>query len=184
MSETKYKVSIGFSRPKKWKPLAWLIMKFTGNFSHTFTTWKCTNIQARKVFEAVGSGVRIISNHRFREKAFVVDVFSFEVSDEVIFWLDRYTHEQAGKPYGYKHILGLAYVILMGCVGVKVKNPFKDGRYSEICLESGAHILEQALGIDLPGDIEDYTLKEFYQIVAEHGGRAPQEKIDIINRKK
>ena len=85
MSDQRYVVSIGFSRPKKWKPFAWLIMLVEKTkYSHTFVSWKCTNINERKVFEAVGSGVRIISNHRFKEKALVVEIYHFEVPVETI----------------------------------------------------------------------------------------------------
>ena len=176
------KVSIGFSRPKKWKPLAWLIMLIEGtNFSHTFVTRKCTNIGARKVFEAVGSGVRIISNNRFKEKAWVVEIYVFEVSDEVVHWLDRYSHEQAGKPYGFKHILGLALMRALKSINIKIANPFKDGKYSEVCVESGGQVVERGLGIDLPGDLEDYGLVEYHQFIKQYGEKAPPEKIARIN---
>jgi hypothetical protein len=63
------KFSVGFSKPKKFKPLAFLIMLVGGTkYSHTFNTWKCTEISRRKVFEAVGSGIRIISNVTFKEQ--------------------------------------------------------------------------------------------------------------------
>ena len=58
MSE-KYTVSIGFSRRKKFAILSELIRLVEGtDFSHTFVSWKCTNIDRRKVYEAVGGGSR------------------------------------------------------------------------------------------------------------------------------
>lgn len=177
-------VSIGFSRPKKFKLFSWLIMLVEGTkYSHTFVTWKCTNINERKVFEAIGSGVRIVSNYRFKEKSHIVEIYQFEVPVEVILWLDRYAHLQAGKPYGYKHILGLTIMKVAKFFGFNIANPFKDGKYSEICLESGAYIVEEGIKVDLPGDIEDYDLEQYNGLIAQYGVPVPQEKIDSINGK-
>lgn len=175
-------VSIGFSRPKKWKPVAWLIMKIGGTpYSHTYVTWKDEEIDRRKVFEAVGSGIRIIGNIRFKKKAHVVAIFSYEVPDKVITWLEQYSHDQAGKPYGYKHLLGLTLMKIGRFLGFKTRNPLKDGKYSQICLESGAYVVEEGVGVDLPGEVEDYTLEEFYELMKSYGKEAPIEKLDRIN---
>jgi hypothetical protein len=187
MSE-KYVVSIGFSKRKGFNLISRLISLVEGtDFSHTFVSWKCTFIDRRKVYEAVGSGSRKISNHRFKEKALVTDIYQFEVDEEALAKIDRFTHDEAGTPYGYKHLVGIAIMRLCGFVSrlfglkKKCKNPFKDGNYSQICVESGALILELN-GIDIPGDIEDYGLREFHQFVSAHGQKVPQEKIDQINQ--
>jgi hypothetical protein len=184
-----YTVSIGFSKPKVWKPLSSVIMLAEGtNFSHTFVSWKCTFIDRRKVYEAVGGGSRKISNTRFKEKAEVVDIFQFEVDLETLRKIDQFTHDEAGTPYGYKHLIGI--VIMRACNAIsriikrekKCGNPFKDGKYSQICVEAGARVIELSKKIDMPGNIEDYGLKEFYDFVSTHGKRVPQEKIDRINQ--
>jgi hypothetical protein len=187
-SEQKYIMSIGFSRPKDWKPVAEAIMGFEDtDFSHVFVTWKCTNIDRRKVYEAVGSGSRKISNTRFKEANYVVDIFQFEISCDDLFKIDQMTHDQAGTPYGYKHLLGLMIMRVQNYfhrllkTGKRTGNPFKDGNYSQICVEAGAYVVELAEGIDMPGDIEDYGLKEFYDFVSKHGRRVKQEKLDRIN---
>jgi hypothetical protein len=191
MSDEKYIISIGCSRPKDWKPLAEAIMLAEGtNFSHVFVSWKCTNIGRRKVYEAVGSGSRKISNERFKEKAHVVEIYQFEVSLEDLFKVDRFTHDQAGTPYGYKHLVGLTLMRIKGflyrIMGLsrKAHNPFKDGDYSQICVEAGALVIQLAKNLKLPGNIEDYGLKEFYEFAKKHGKKVPQEKIDRINKVK
>jgi hypothetical protein len=186
----KHIVSIGFSKPKTWKPLSAAIMFAEGtDFSHTFVSWKCTFIDRRKVYEAVGSGSRKISNVRFKEKAEVTDIFQFEVDIETLCKIDQFTHDQAGTPYGYKHILGIGIMRFKNAwyklIGSKKKagNPFKDKHYSQICVEAGAYVMKQ-VGIELPGNVEDYGLKEFYDFCAKYGKKVPQEKIDQINGKK
>lgn len=188
MSEEKFIISIGFSRRKKFAILSKLIQLVEGTeYSHTFVSWKCTNINRRKVYEAVGSGSRKISNRKFKEKALVTDIFQFEVSCDDLFKVDQRTHDEAGTPYGYKHLIGMGLMRIKNVWnkifrnGKKASNPFKDGHYSQICVEAGAYVVELAKKMDMPGDIEDYGLSEFYDFVAKHGKKAPQEKIDRIN---
>jgi hypothetical protein len=190
MNEKKYVISVGFSRPKKWKPVSVAIM-FAENthFSHTFVSWKCTFIDRRKVYEAVGGGSRKISNVRFKKEAYITDIFQFEVSEKALAKIDQFTHDQAGTPYGYKHLIGIGIMRIKNAwykiVGSKKKatNHFKDGKYSQICVESGAYVIELAKGFNLPGNVEDYGLKEFYDFCAKYGEKVPQEKIDEINGK-
>jgi hypothetical protein len=183
------KISIGFSRPKKWKPLAWLIQKAEGSeYSHVFVTWHCTNIDRRKVFEAVGSGIRILSNTNFKKNAHIVELYQFEVEDATLFKIEQEAHDMTGKPYGYKALLGLAIMRVFNffnrVFGLKGKqhNPFKDGNYSQVCVEAGGMVLDKI--VDLPLEFEDFGLKEFNDVVKSHGKRVSQRKVNKINRRK
>jgi hypothetical protein len=60
-------------------------------------------------------------------------------------------------------------------------NPFKDGNYSQICVEAGAYVMQLA-GIDIPGNVENYGMKEFYELAKKNGTPVSQEKLDRINR--
>lgn len=185
----KHIVSIGFSKRKGFNIISRLISLVEGTeFSHTFVSWKCTFIDRRKVYEAVGSGSRKISNVRFKEKAEVTDIFQFEVDEETLAKIDQFTHDESGTPYGYKHLLGIGIMrvknVWYKLIGSKKKagNPFKDKHYSQICVEAGAYVMKQA-GIELPGNVEDYGLREFYDFCTKHGKKVSQEKIDKINGK-
>jgi hypothetical protein len=181
-------ISIGFSKAKsKFAFLSRLISLVEGTeSSHCFVTWKCPTIERRKVFEAVGSGIRVIGNHQFKKKALVVEIYQIEVPDEALVKIDQYSHDQSGKPYGYKHILGLALMrgvnaILKPFTSKRIGNPYKDGKYSQICVEAASYVLEECAGVDVPGEIENYGLKEVIEFVKENGKEVPQEKIDRIN---
>lgn len=189
MGEERYVISIGFSKRKNFNLISKSISWVEGSeFSHTFVSWRCTNIDRRKVYEAVGSGSRKISNVRFKEKAEVTHIFHFEVSANDLFLIDQFTHDQAGTPYGYKHLVGIGIMRIKNMFyrlsgsDKKAKNPFKDGQYSQICVESGALVMELA-GKKLPGNMEDYGLKEFFDFVKKHGKPVPQYTIDRINGK-
>lgn len=182
------KITIGFSRPKKWKPLAQLIKLIEGtSYSHVFVTWKCTNIDRRKVFEAVGSGIRILSNVNFKKHAEVVELYHFYVDDETLFKIEQQAHDMTGKPYGYKAIIGLGIMRLFNFFNRlfrlkgKQHNPFKDGDYSQVCVEAGGMVLSKI--IELPHNFEDFGLQEFHDLVEKHGEKVPQESIDRINGK-
>jgi len=186
----KYILSVGFSKRKSFNIVSKLIRLVEGTeYSHTFITWKSRAIDRRKVFEAVGSGNRSISNHVFKEKSIITHIFKLKVDKEAIKKVEQYVHDQAGRPYGYKHILGLAWMRGMNMInrilGIKHRygNPIKDGKYSQICVEAGAYVVELAKDIDMPGDIENYGLREYFAFIAEHAEAVPQEKIDRINYK-
>ena len=190
MGNRTYVVSVGFSRPKDFNAISSTIMAVEGtHFSHAFVSWKCINIDRRKVYEAVGSGSRKISNVTFKKESYVTDIFQFEVSHEDLFKIDQFTHDEAGTPYGYKHLLGIAIMRVKNAYYRLIKsdnkagNPFKDGHYSQICVEAGAYVIELAKIINMPGDVEDYGLREFYEFAKEHGVKVSQEKIDRINGK-
>lgn len=182
------KISIGFSRPKTWKPLSWLIQTIEGTqYSHVFVTWYCSNIERRKVFEAVGSGIRILSNVVFKQKAEVVQLYDFYTDDTTLFLIEQEAHDMTGRPYGTTAILGLAIMRFFNWVNARLglkgrqHNPFKDGKYSQICVEAGGMVLSKIT--DLPEKFEDYGLVEFENLVAKYGIKAPQDRIDRINGK-
>jgi hypothetical protein len=184
----KYKVSIGLSRPNKWKILAWLIMLIEGTkYSHVFVTWKCEAIQRRKIFEAVGSGIRILSNVNFKKHAKVIELYDFYVDKKTLIEIERDAHDMSGRPYGIKALFGLAWMRLVNCFyriikrSKKTTNPFKDGDYSQVCIEAGGMVLNRIE--KLVKNYEDMGLKDFKHILLSHcDDHANQARLDRINK--
>jgi len=184
------KFTVGFSKPKKWKPLAKLIMLIGRTpFSHTFNTWKCIEIDRRKVFEAVGSGIRIISNKTFKKEAEIVELYHFEASDEAMVKMEQMAHDMAGGSYGYKALVGLGISKFCNWINYKIGlkgtqgNIFKDGNESNVCIEASARQLCEMIGLELPIDIETYDLAKYRELVKAYGVAASSEKIARINGK-
>jgi hypothetical protein len=179
-------LSIGESKPKKWKPIAEIIKAVEGtDHTHSFISWHDEALDFRKVSEARGGGGRIVINHQFREENHVVRVFQYEITKEKLIELERWIWEHM-RPYGYKHMLGLAWMRLEMQWNPKAKNHFKDGEFSMVCVELSARAIQLATGIALPGDVEDYGLLEMHDINMENAHKklctlAPDELIARIN---
>lgn len=184
-----HKVSIGFSRPKTWKPLAKLIMLIEGTeYSHVFITWHCSEINRRKVFEAVGAGIRILSNVNFKSQAEVVALYDFNVDDLSLITIEQKAHDLTGRSYDFKAIIGLALMRLSNLwyritdSPTRIGNPFKDGDFSQLCVEAGGMVLEQIEHVEIP--YEDFGLTDMETLCAAYcDSFADKERLDRINGK-
>jgi len=181
-------LSILKTKPKSFKPLAWLIMKIEGtDFSHVAISYKDDSMGVRYVAEARASGIRILSNTQFKEDNYITSGSHYECSDERLIEVHKYIYNQLAKNYGKKHLLGLGIMRLKLLICKIIKcdkkpgNPFKDGSHSQICCELGLNVIKLVKDVVLPVDIEDCGLKEFNRIDLKHGTPIPQEKIDKIN---
>jgi|GEM_PF-4719771 len=186
-------LSVGESHPKKFK-LGAVIIKAVEctDHTHSFISWCDEELSIRKVCESRGGGGRLVINEQFREENFIVRVFQYEVSQENLKALEvwAWTHL---KPYGYLHNLGIGIMRLENaCLKLirskkKAVNRFKDGSYSSICVEQTAMAVAIATGIALPGDIEDYGLREMHDYNEQNVeigrcSKASQELLAQINR--
>lgn len=171
--------------------MSFLIKLIEGtDHSHSFISWRDPHIDVRKVAEARGAGGRIVTNIKFKKDNEVTAIFQYQIPRDKLDELEKWVWENLGA-YGYKQILGILYMRIMMAVGLRKKahNPFKDGLYSQICVELSARAIEKATGQDLPGEIEDYGLIEMADINRENEIRnicksASKELIDRINGKK
>lgn len=176
-------LSIGESKPKSVKLFAELIkLVERTDHTHSFVSWKDTRLVIRKVAEAKGGGCRILTNSQFKNDAQVVRIYQYKISKENLMLAEKFLWDQLAKPYGFKHILGL---LLMRACFLK-SNPFKDGDYSQICVELSVKMICLALGIKIPDNVENWGLREaqmFNKKNADEGlcEIASQEKIDRIN---
>lgn len=179
-------LSVGESRPKKWKPGAALIKAFEGtDHTHSFVSWKDQRLGIRKVAEARGSGGRIVTNHQFKAENEVVRIYQYTIEQAKLDELEIWIWENL-RPYGYRHLIGLAEMRIRRLWDKKAVNRLKDGDYSLICVEMTAKAIQLALGMDFPGDVEDYGLREMHEInVANYKNGlcaiAPPEMIRMIN---
>ena len=156
------KLKIGFSKPKKLFPiLSWLIRLFEWTpYSHVFVRWHSLGADADIVYQAGGTSVNFMAGRIFDSKAETVYEYEIEVDRETYKKLLHYCMTNAGVDYGIKQVFGIALVKLFRLK----KNPFADGKKSQVCSELAGNIIENLdmgdITIDLdvagPKDIEKF----------------------------
>lgn len=187
-------LTVGESKPKRFKIGAAVIRAVEQlDHTHSFLSWRDTALDIRKVCQAHGGGGQLLINTQFRQEHHIVRIFQYEVTPAQVQKLELWAWSHL-RPYGYLHILGLglmrgenALLRLLGSKG-RARNQFKDGDYSLVCVEMTAKAIEIATGIALPGDIEDYGLRELHEFNCNSlkSGlctKASEELINLINAK-
>lgn len=176
-------LSVGESKPKCFKPASAIIryIEMTDH-THTFVSWRDPRVDVRIVAEARGSGCRVVTNHTFKSENEVVRIFQYEVDEHNLIDFEKYVWDQMGRPYGHKHLFGL----LLMRAGLTNSNPFKDGEFSQICVELSVRAICQALNVPVPQNIENWGLREAHKFNMVNFGKrlcdmAAPEKIRRIN---
>jgi hypothetical protein len=166
------KLTVGFSKPKKWKPFAWLIQKaFNISYDHVYIKIYSESYERDLIYQASGLAVNFMGSDVFDSINDTVVAFELEVSCENRKAMVQFAIDNAGKPYGLKEILGLAYVRIAELCGKTVKNPFKDGAHTYVCSELVSYMLQQYDGAVLPKDYEDMTPKDVYDYLMLLGNK-------------
>lgn len=153
------KLIVGFSKPKTWKPFAWLIMKgYSIPYDHVYVSFHSESLNRDVVFQASGLSVNFMGKVFFDEND-VLDEFELSISEENKKKLLQFALDNAGNPYGIKIALGLALVRIASLFGKKIKNPF-GGEF--VCSTLVGHILKKFEGIDIPDSRDNINPKEVY----------------------
>ena len=155
---------VGFSKPKKFKLLSWLIRQAEHTkFSHTYVKLYDERVDKWIVYEASG-----MITHCCPEETFYL---KNEVIQEVELTCASFTESEVledaidslALPYGMKQLLGLGLVRLSRLFGLKIKNPWSDGRITYVCSEYVGRLL-QRLGYDV-GDLDELTPKDIHELL-------------------
>jgi hypothetical protein len=161
------KIVVGFSRHKGFAPLSWLIMAVERTpFSHVYLSFYSNSLDRRLIYHATGSGVHFISQQRFEAKNVVVSFSELPISAEGKTAMLRWCVDQAGKPYGKLQIVGLGLKRLAAFFGFKIKNPFPNGEYADVCSEAVVRAL-MAAGYKIPDqdDLDSMGLVETAKLI-------------------
>lgn len=160
-------LTVGFSKPKKFKPFAWLIMKGYGiPYSHVYIKFWSDKFQRHLIYQASGTIVNFMGELLFTEANEVVKEFDIEVLDDNKTGMIQFAIDSAGKHYGMKNALGLAIVRLFDIFGKKIKNPLADGDKTYVCCELVSQILKEYTHLDPDLDHDNVTPKELYEFMS------------------
>lgn len=161
-------IIVGFSRPKKWKPFAWLIMQaYNIPYDHVYVRFYSDSYERNLVYQASGTKVNFMSQEIFLEDNLAIAEFEIEISKENKKQMVQFAIDNCGKPYGIKAVFGLTLVRIAELFGKTIKNPFRDNETTYVCSELGAYILEYYADVKLPKNYEDITPKDLYNCLLQ-----------------
>jgi hypothetical protein len=142
-------ITIGFSKSRAKFPIfSWAIRLFEGTrYSHVFLRWT-SGAGPEIVYEASGSRIRLINSRYFDEIAETLHTYDFKIGRDDYRKLINFVMTNAGTEYGMKQVLGIALVKIFNLK----KNPFSDGRASQVCSETIAYFLEEVMKYDIKFD--------------------------------
>jgi len=156
-------IILGFSRPKKWKPFAWLIMvAYKTSYDHVYIKFYSNTYQRNIIYQASKMMVNFVGSVVFESENIVVKEFQIQISDENYSSLMQFTIDNAGKPYSLKEIAGLALVKISSFFGKTIENPFKEGTDEYVCSVLAGYILENYTKEGLTIDFQDINPKFLY----------------------
>lgn len=166
------KIYIGFSKPKnkKFPIFSWLIRLFERTpYSHVYIRWHSRGAGVDVCYEAAGTQLRFMGPEPFKSNIQPLHEYELEISKELYPKLLTYCMTNAGMDYGLKQAFGIALVKLFKLK----KNPFADGRKSQVCSELVGNILQEVfqlnIGIDMdiagPKDIDKYLKSKEISVI-------------------
>ena len=161
------KIVVGFSRPKKFKAFAWLIMKGFGTpYDHVYIKFHSDSYDRDIIYQASKMMINFMGGKLFNDENIVVKEFDIEITPDSKKAMMQFAIDNAGKPYSMKEIFGLAWVKINSWFGRKIPNPLRDGNDAYVCSVIATYILENYAGKDIPGDFEDVTPKDLYDYLS------------------
>lgn len=146
---------VGFSKPNRWKPFAWLIQLVDRTeYDHVYIKWYSPSIDRWMVYQASGTAVNFEGTTHFLSHSIPIEEYQLQVSDNTKKSVIQYAVDNCGVPYGVKQVLGIGIVKVAKLIGKNIKNPFSDGSKTEVCAELVGRILEDCLGDKLNIDLD------------------------------
>lgn len=159
------KISIGFSRhPSSFISRIISLVEKT-HFSHTYIRFH--DIMGKDmVFQASDLKVNLQSYVNFDIKNDTVAEFDFDVSEDMGMNMLLSAFDKLGMNYAFSQLLGFSLVKFLAKFGIKIQNPFHDGRSNYVCSELVGEFLSTYFNAkfdDLdtlsPKDVYDYLVK-------------------------
>lgn len=158
--------TIGFSRPKKWKPFAWLIMTaYKIPYSHVYIKFYSLKYNRWLIYQASGSMVNFMNIELFMDHADIVHEVKLDLPEQSRAKIIQFVIDYCGKPYGIKECLGFAIVKIASWFGKEITNPLSDNDNTLVCSELASLILKNCLNISLPKDPDDMSPKDVYDLL-------------------
>lgn len=145
-------ISIGFSTPRRFNPISWLVRKLTGSkASHAWFLYFDADFEMWMVMEAHELGFRLIPFKRFNEQNNVVAVYSTNTPLDAGL---KMAAQWLGTEYDFGGLIGMAWVILGRMLKHKWRNPLENS-HAMFCSEMAVSVL-QSSGVGWSKQVEPH----------------------------
>src|SRR6266853_4349765 len=154
-------IIIGFSTRNLLgsKLIRWLD---NSKFSHVYIKWHSDTYDRDIIYQASGTAINFMSTKIFSKESSIIKEISLTVEDIQFQKCMQFCIDNAGVPFGFLEILGMGYVKLLNKLGIKVLNPWRDGKKTYVCSELIGTILEEDFQIKLGLNLELDGPQELY----------------------
>ena len=118
---------VGFSTPKFFNPVSWLVRKFTGSrASHAFFVYRDADFNMDMVMEAHELGFRLTPFEHFQKNNKIVALIT--PKNNIDEGLRVIAHRYLGSMYDYAGLVGMAVVMVGRWLKRKWSNPFRGSK--------------------------------------------------------
>lgn len=164
------KITIGFSKPRKWfVPFSWIIRIANGTaFSHTYIKLWSASIERFLVYEAMDKGLVFSSAQSFDKRNETLKEFHVEINENQKRIILQFCVDNALGQYSVKQNVGIMYVkFMLWAFGTVVKNPWPGGWN---CTEVLAR-LAILIGVPVSFDPDSADLDDIYNAWDTHSDK-------------
>jgi len=162
-------ITVGFSKAcTKFPIFSWLIMFCEKTpYSHVYLKIKDEEANRKVVYQASHSFCNCQGEKVFKSQETTIKEFNFEVSDASFVKIKQFSIGAMGKSYGVLSILGLSWVQLLKCFGIKIQNPFRDNGRTYICSQLIFSILNSCENVKSSENVNNITPRDLFGIVSK-----------------
>ena len=154
---------VGFSTPKHFNPVSWLVRKFTGSkASHAFFVYHDVDFDMQMVMEAHELGFRLTPFDHFTKHNKIVKLV--KPKNPIDIGLRIVANRYLGTMYDYSGLIGMAVVLVGRWLHRKWKNPFRGSKYV-YCSESVILAMKTSPGyerLELDSDSDPQELLNYF----------------------
>lgn len=164
MTDVARKISIQFTRPVGWyKILSHIIRWISGTpYSHARLFWLGAGGNIKVVYEASGSHIKFMGPISQKDNPVkVIEEFEILIDRKEYRKLVELCMTYANVQYGRMQLIGMGLVRIFELA----KNPFANGRKSQVCTEVIGYFLEDILKWNTGLDYEVAGLKELCEFL-------------------
>ena len=156
---------VGFSTPIRPTLFAKAIMVADNiPYDHVYVKWNWKEVDRNIIYQASKFAVNFETEQSFKNHCIALEEYELELTDETFTSILQFCVDNSNKSYGFKQILGFAWVKLNRIFGRKIQNPAGITGNEWICSAIGAAILVIA-GVDLKEPIKDVDPHDLNMII-------------------